>query len=330
MNEKRVPEGSDEALARLLRAAGPRVMPHADRTARARSAVHGEWQAVLAARRARRWRWLTAAVVAIVAFGLGLFAALRPAPPIAVATVVRVSGEVMRRVERRRPPEALVSGVTLRVGESIETSAGGRALVRWSDSTVLRFDSGSSARLDSADKLRLARGTVYVETHSEAQGLAFQTPLGEVRHLGTRFEVRVEPDNVRVRVRDGLAIFASNDFAPVIVEAGRQLVVAGGSASLQPGPDASDPEWRWTQSISPTFAIEGRSLFDAVEWLAHEAGLRVIYASPAVREHTRGVILHGSIEGLDLEQALAAVLSGSGATFELRRDRIEIREAGPR
>jgi ferric-dicitrate binding protein FerR (iron transport regulator) len=262
---------------------------------------------------------------------MGLFALLRPAPPIPVATVVRVSGEVMRRVERRGPAQALIAGVTLRVGESIETSAQGRALVRWTDSAVLRFDSGSSARLESPHKVRLTRGAVYVEMdgRQEGPGLAFQTPLGEVRHLGTRFEVRVEPGAVRVRVRDGLAVFASNYFAPVIIEAGRQLVVGSGSPRVEEGPDLSDPAWSWTQSIGPTFAIEGRSLFEAVEWLAHEAGLRVIYASPAVRERTRSVVLHGSIEGLDLEQALTAVLSGSGATYQLRQDRIEIREAGP-
>jgi ferric-dicitrate binding protein FerR (iron transport regulator) len=147
-----------------------------------------------------------------------------------------------------------------------------------------------------------------------------------VRHIGTRFEVRVDRDTVRVRVRDGIAIFAGNAIAPTVIEAGRQLSIEGGRVTLEQGPMASDLDWSWIQTIAPRFDIEGRSLFDTLEWLAHESGLKIIYASPAVRDRTREVVLHGSIEGLDLRQALTAVLSGSGVEYIVRADRIEVRE----
>ncbi|HKZ75014.1 MAG TPA: FecR family protein [Steroidobacteraceae bacterium] len=321
------PGPSQDPLARLVRAAGPRAVPDPSRAARARDAVHAEWRGVLAQRRTQRWRWLTAATVAATASGLGLLATLRPGPPVAVASISRVSGDVERRAERGQPGTALAEDAALYAGDEIETAPGGRALVRWAHWAMLRIDGGSVARVESEDHIRLVRGALYLETAgTSGAGLVVSTPFGHVRHVGTRFEVRVGRDGVRVRVRDGIAIFAGNTFAPVVIEAGRQLSVAGGKALLEEGPVASDPQWGWTQTIAPRFAIEGRSLLDTLEWLAHEAGLRVIYASPAVRDKTRGVVLHGSIEGLDLHQALTAVLSGSGVEYVVRADRIEIRD----
>lgn len=322
-----------DPLAGLVRAGGRRPVPDPERAARARVAVRAEWQAAVARRNTQRWRWVAAATLTAAVSGVGVLAVLRPSPVPAIASLTRVSGEVVRRADGGSPSGAVLSGNALYAGDEIETSSTGRALLRWSDSATLRIDSASLARFESESELRLMRGTLYVETSGDGDArapLAVSTPFGEVRHVGTRFEVQVSRDQVRVRVRDGIAIFAGNAFAPVVIEAGRQLSIGGGEATLQAGPAASDPAWGWTQTIAPEFAIEGRSLFDALEWLAHEAGLRVIYASPVVRDRTRTVVLHGSIDGLDLRQALTAVLSGSGVSFQLRSDRIEVRESESR
>jgi len=323
------PEPGSDPLAKLLRAGGRREAPDPERATRARELVHAEWQASLGERRRRRWQWAAAAAVAVTASGLGLLATFRPAPPVAVAVIARLNGDVERRAERGQVDEVPAEGTTLHEGDSIQTSPTGRVLVRWNHSATLRIDGSSLARLESDEHIRLLRGALYVETiRSPAtdRGLLVSTPFGQVRHIGTRFEVRVDRDTVRVRVRDGIAIFAGNAIAPTVIEAGRQLSVAGGRATLEDGPAASDPQWSWTQTIAPRFDIEGRSLFDTLEWLAHESGLRVIYASPAVRDRTREVVLHGSIDGLELRQALIAVLSGSGVEHTVRADRIEVRE----
>jgi ferric-dicitrate binding protein FerR (iron transport regulator) len=241
-----------------------------------------------------------------------------------VAIVTRINGEVERSEAGR-----LSEVDTLYEGDEIRTAPDGRTLVRWNHSATLRLDGNSLARLESEDHIRLTRGALYLETVGVSptdRGLLVSTPLGQVRHIGTRFEVRVDRDTVRVRVRDGIAIFAGNAIAPTVIEAGRQLSIEGGRVTLEQGPMASDLDWSWTQTIAPRFDIEGRSLFDTLEWLAHESGLKIIYASPAVRDRTREVVLHGSIEGLDLRQALTAVLSGSGVEYIVRADRIEVRE----
>jgi len=49
------------------------------------------------------------------------------------------------------------------------------------------------------------------------------------------------------------------------------------------------------------------------------------YADNAVQSQARSVILHGSIDGLAMREALIAVLTGSGLSFELGADRVDIR-----
>src|SRR6185295_1197418 len=116
------------------------------------------------------------------------------------------------------------------------------------------------------------RGTVYVETadtHSVAGSqIEVLTPLGEVRHLGTRFEVHVGdgPAPVRVRVRDGRVSFSREGASPVAVAAGQQLDVSEHAATLEAGPASADAAWGWTREIGPPFSIDGRSLFDCLEW----------------------------------------------------------------
>ena len=106
--------------------------------------------------------------------------------------------------------------------------------------------------------------------------------------------------------------------------------MAGGAAPAPTGvglhldvPDA-DAAWEWTGKISPAFDIEGRSLYDSVEWLGREAGLQVVYANDSVLARAQTVRVHGSIEGLATRDALVTVLTGSGFEFDLGPERVRI------
>jgi hypothetical protein len=171
---------------------------------------------------------------------------------------------------------------------------------------------------------------VYVETaraSSVRRSLIVSTQLGDVRHVGTRFEVRVADGETRVRVRDGEVSFAPTGGSLIAVDAGQQLVARGDTSVVGTGPASAAPEWHWTMDIAPSFTLEGRSAFDALEWLGHEAGLDVRYTTGGARAQARARTLGGSIDGLDAQSALRAVLAGSGLAFELYPDRIEVRSS---
>jgi ferric-dicitrate binding protein FerR (iron transport regulator) len=308
-----------------MRSAGLGVTPDAARMERAMQRVHGEWHAVLAGRRRRAQRLQWAAAVAAVALVAVLAKVFWPGPDraVAVATLTRAVGEV------RVGTEPLKTGRVILSGEAIETESTGRALLSLASGEQLRIDGGSRLNWSSRTELRLARGTVYIETSGlmrpdSSVGVVVMTPMGAVRHIGTRFEVQVADGKTRVRVREGAVLFSRENQPPVTVAAGQQLSVDGRGASMQPGPGSADPQWAWTHDIAPEFSIEGRSLYDALEWLSHETGLRVVYANESARSQAQRVTLRGSIEGLDTQAALRAVLAGSELRFELHADRIDI------
>lgn len=326
------PESDDpnsDTLAALVRAAGPRAMPQAEQMARARERVHAEWRASLASQRRGHLQWFAAAAAMVLAAGIGFFLWSRPGSAIQVATASRVSGDIQVHtgVGHVAP---LRSGAPLLVGQLLQTSDDARALLSFPDGMEVRIDRTSRVQVDSPSALRLLDGTLYVDTRSSREGehaLAILTSAGVVRHVGTRFEVRVDDGDMRVRVRDGTALFTGADDAVLLIASGQQLVVADGQASLAAGPGAADAAWEWTGAISPTFDIEGRSLYDSVEWLGHEAGLQIVYANDAVLERAKAVRVHGNIEGLATREALVAVLTGSGFQFDLEPEQVRIRTA---
>jgi ferric-dicitrate binding protein FerR (iron transport regulator) len=320
-----------DPVAALVRSATPGLEPDAARMERALHRVHGEWHAALAERRRARRRplFLAAAAAVLIAISVGL---LWPEAPVSVATVDRVIGDVVVRSvehgELRVTPSHTAHAILN--GEEIDTGSAGRALLTLRSGEQLRIDSGTLIGWTSPAELRLTRGTVYIETATNARSpaaipVSIVTPLGSVRHVGTRFEVQVSNGGARVRVRDGSVIYSRQGEAPITLSIGQQLSVTTTSSALEAGPGSADASWEWTRGIAPEFAIEGRSLYDALEWLGHESGLRVVYADERASSQAHGVILRGSIEGLDTSAALRAVLVGGDLQFELRPDRIDIR-----
>ncbi|HSC06572.1 MAG TPA: hypothetical protein VLD59_07085, partial [Steroidobacteraceae bacterium] len=76
---------SSDALAALVRAAGPRAMPQPEQMARARARVHAEWRAGVASQRRGRVQWLAAAAAVVLAVGIGFILWSRPEPAVQVA-----------------------------------------------------------------------------------------------------------------------------------------------------------------------------------------------------------------------------------------------------
>ena len=325
-----------DPIEMLLRSAGAGIEPDASRMERAMLNVHREWHETLASRRTARRQTRLAACAAVILIAT-LVVTLWPAAASPVATAVRLTGGALVRHARSTAvsTELLSAGRVVMAGDEIDTGAAGRVLLDLTSGAQLRIDTHSVAQWKSPTELQLLSGTVYVETRvhpasqassvSHIRQLTVSTPWGDVRHVGTRFEVQVAEGSTLVRVRDGLVSFSAKSAAPVMVRAGQQLSISNSVITLQPGPGSAAPEWDWLRAIGPSFAIEGRTLSDTLDWLSGETGLQVIYLSDGARSQAHALILRGTIDGLDTRQALLAVLAGSGLAFELRADRVEIR-----
>ncbi|MEK6371346.1 MAG: FecR domain-containing protein [Acidobacteriota bacterium] len=306
-------ENENDPIATLLQLAGRRPAVPADVTARVREAVREEWE--LSARRRTRMRFAAAAaaVVVLIAGGLVMFRSTETVAPQSIAPrAIIASVETMSGGAIGGDGRFLEAGAQLRAGDAMETARGATASLHWGAAT-LRLDGGTHVRLDSPRGLFLDRGAVYVASNGER--VVVSTPLGDVHDVGTEFEVRIDNDAVRVRVREGRVDLRRNG-ATHSAAAGVELAAdARGNVTQRPIP-RSGSEWDWIVRAAPAMTLEGRTLRAVVDSVCREKGLTAVYA-----KGVGDARLHGTVP-LSPDQALNAALAASGLVARTDGDRL--------
>lgn len=328
MNEESRPDTQDDVdVAALLRTVGPRPSVSAQAMAEARAAVAAEWRATVAARQRRRQfaGWATAASVAMAAVAVWVVRPLVRPEPEAVASLVRVVGSVeQNRGDGRWTP--LKAADSIDSGTQLRTGTDGRAALQLQTGIQLRLDSRTLVALDASDRATLSEGAVYVDTGTApgtpGPDFELETPAGNVRHLGTQYEARLEQASLQVGVREG-RVRVSSAGADVVGDAGERLTVSGDRVSRSPLPRTA-AAWDWVGSITPPHSIEGRSVESFLVWAARETGRTIVYTSPDVAQQARSVTLSGTVEGLTPDEAVTAVLSTTSLQPELDVEHIRI------
>jgi FecR-like protein len=316
--------GEADPVARLVRLAGARPPVPEERAARVEGRVFEAWQASVAARRRFRWTsWgagLAAAAGIAVVVGLAWRqAAQPPPPPVLVATVERVSGTVtVAGAAGEQVP--LLPGAQVFAGAPLVTGPDGLVALRLAAANgqgapSLRIDVGSRLHFTGEGALRLDGGAVYVDSQG-GRPVRVETPWAQVTERGTQFEVRVSSGGVRVRVREGAVELAGGEGAgrdgSWEATAGAELLLASDGRLSRGTVPPHDQAWEWVQQIAPSFRLEGSTLGEFLAWVGRETGWRVAWADPARAAAAAAAVLHGSVDGLPPEQALAAVLPTCG------------------
>jgi ferric-dicitrate binding protein FerR (iron transport regulator) len=328
------PDPTDaDGIGPLVRLAGRRPLPDHAPMLRARAAAHAEWARVV---RWRAWRMSlsigTIAALAIAGLGaltwIGMRPAPAPAPGLEIATLQTLTGalfvtsvDVGRRV-------VADTGAPLRAGDRIDTSEGSRAALSLHSGISIRFDSATSAVLDSAGRLTLDRGAVYVDANhvSQDSGLAVHTAFGNVHHVGTQFEVRLHDGRLRVSVREGVVAVERGD-RRWTSRAGERLLLDADTLIERQPIATSGADWRWVNELAQPFRLEGATVRRFLDWASRELGVRWEYEDTATQRRVDQVVLHGSVEGLTPEEALAAVLPTCGLSFSLQAERMVVAAA---
>lgn len=325
MNDARDPSTDDadeDATMRLLRLAGSRSPVPATRAARVRGAVHAQWQ-IRSRQRAMRRRIVSASVLlatAALVLTIGRFTLVdrRAAPFGEVVAVVEEIEGVPRRATDSSDGPAVTSvsrNDRIRTGDWIETDAGARVALRFSDGTSVRLDVDSRARPHSSSVLDVSTGAVYVDTGRESGHFEVRTAVATARDLGTQFEVRLLDRTVRLRVRTG--VVELNDGARSVSARGGTEITLSNSAAVSRPIAAHGPAWEWTARVSPPLDIEGVALSIFLERIAREHGWALHYADPALAQDASGVILHGSVNGLTPNEAVEVAIATSGLRHRL-------------
>jgi ferric-dicitrate binding protein FerR (iron transport regulator) len=314
--ERNEPHPDDAGIEELLRSVGAREEPSAELRRDIETAVHTEWQGMLAQRRRRYrsevWAYAASFVIAVTVGFIGV-RSMRP-DSVQVATVARIEGHV-RTALNNGTWTALGAGQAVTVGETLLTDDRSRAAFAFADGISVRLDRNTTLRLAGADRIVLDSGAVYVDSPPGATAtLTVQTRAGSIRHIGTQYQVRTYADAIEIGIREG-RVLLRNDAGTNAGAAGERLQVTTRGDIIRTPMSAQDPQWQWAAEAAPRFDINDQTLATFLAWLARQTGRRVSYASSQTEAAAQAVKLRGSIDGLDLETALTAVLS----TTQLRR-----------
>jgi ferric-dicitrate binding protein FerR (iron transport regulator) len=295
------PDNPEAAVRELLRQPRPAAVDAA-RAARVRPAVHAAWKD--AAGGARHWNtWkravaLAAAAVLVVAIGLTLVNRLRergaPQATAPIAATLFATGEVVF------------------AHNDISTN-GGRAAIALPNGVELRLDSDTAVTIDTARRVSLTRGAIYLDSSNRKgppEPIEIVARGTVIRDIGTRFEVRLSDQELRVRVRDG-RVEVSSAFGMREADSGGQLRVTS-YGILAGRASTSGADWDWiVRAIQPP-QLEGRPLPEFLEWAEREGGRPIRFADPELERANRATIVYGAIDSLTVDEALDVVLPSCG------------------
>lgn len=318
---------ADPSIERLIKLAGERDMPSPEGMERARLAAHESWTHMLAedAPSVPRRPWFKPVPGLALAAGIAALAVFlwpqRPIPatpvPVLVAHVATLTGHAVLREERGE----MIARVALPVhsGTTLSTDEG-RVALTVGGSLSLRVDRHTRLRFDSREQVTLFEGALYVDSGgiNSLPSLRIGTPAGEVRHVGTQFQVRVSGDTTRVQVREGRVLLTRASGEPTDIAAGDELRIAGNDLQWQRGSPSFGAEWEWSSGIAPVLAIENRPLSEFVSWMAREHGWQVQYRDQALQDLTHDIRLHGSLDRLDSAAMLERVSMVTGVPIRAR------------
>jgi len=229
-----------------------------------------------------------------------------------VAHLERVTGTVSAEPGSGSDSPSLAAGATVHRGMVVTTGSASRAAFRLADGASLRLDVDSRARFTAADNVSLERGALYLDTGGDPlHPLVVHTPLGDVHDVGTQFEVRLAPQRVVVRVRQGEVSLgaAARSYA---AKAGSELSLAADGSLERHAVSTHDDSWDWVMEIAPPFHLEGSHLSDFLTWVSRETGLQVRFTDPSLAATASQVELHGTLRDLPPDQTLSAVLPTCG------------------
>ena len=291
-------------VAEVIRAVGPRPKPPAGAYDEVLAAATVVWQQKVEQRRRRRFWGRLAAGAAALAVGLGVwFGVVRDSAVAEVATVAAVQGTTRRSAGADWRP--LAPQDTLVARSDLETGKGGGVALWLTSGVQLRVAGETQLRLLNANHIELKAGRIYIDSdrHSLGDDLRLVTAFGEIRDIGTQFQVDVDDERLRVRIREG-QVLISNPDTRIDGGVGEEIQLDGAGRVSRSAFPTHGSEWAWAEALATPF--QGGSLKDFLVWLARETGYILEFDDSRTERLAATVTVSGNQAGFTPEEALEA------------------------
>ena len=314
-------DSQNELVSFLLRLAGSRPEIPSDATRRVHAVVHTQWQKTVRSRMYQRrifaFATPVAALFVLYVFTMHFIHSQVPAS-VPLGFVENLNGSVLISADKKndstqhplRKGDMLMSGIKLETGDS------GRLLFHVLGGGTLRLDVNSCLYLKSESSMVLDRGAVYIDSQKGDNHFALLTTMGEVRDIGTQFEVRLNPGTMRIRVREGLVSLDRTGASSPAAEGTELSVDRRGKTSVR-NISKYGPQWNWLSEVAPTFHMEGQTLMEFLKWVTRENGWSLKFENPKIQQTAFRTVLHGSLKGISPQETPDVVLPVCGLNYGL-------------
>ncbi|MBT8080285.1 MAG: FecR family protein [Gammaproteobacteria bacterium] len=287
----------NRTLEALLRLAGPNEPIPDDLRDRVYARARAELPKRSKVRPIIRWT-LPAALAATLLLVVLVRGSNEVVPPHPVGSVVLASNSIAA------PGEAIMAG------DIIDTGVGGGMSIRLRGDISVRVDRNTLVEVESVSKLNLMAGRVYVDTGDRVypvRKVTIRTATGSATDVGTQFSVDYDRAVMSVAVREGRVDMKDSD-AEYSAARGQKVTLRPGQTVAVEDIPVSGPTWDWAMVLAPGFELENSSVLAFLKWVAREKGLELVFRSDDAMAKSMRAKLHGSISGLNPDEALEAVI----------------------
>lgn len=303
---------SEERIEAILTRVGPRPSPSPDAESAVKAEVYQAWQQSVSAQRQqhRQWSYMAAAASVMLTIAATFMVPWGPESEPGAALLVQRVNQLEYSPAGTDSWETAPESAHFDSGDRLRLSEDSYAALTMNNGTQLRLDQSTELRFVSEDSVFLSRGALYADAAGEST-LRVITAGGTAQDIGTRFEVRVGENGWQVQVREGRVVIDDERAGTAFADAGERLIAVDDNF-VKEAVSPTDESWAWAQAAIRPIAIEGALLEDYLHWWTRESGVVVNFNSAidqAIAGQTR---LHGSLDGLSLEDGLRVVLSSSG------------------
>jgi hypothetical protein len=114
----------------------------------------------------------------------------------------------------------------------------------------------------------------------------------------------VTADGMTVSVREGRVSVAGGQ-DNMRANAGEQMAITGSGSFTVTNIASFDEQWQWIEKTTPAIDVDGRPVFQALQWVGRESGLQLVFTSDAAETLAASTELRGLQGQLDVPPSRA-------------------------
>jgi hypothetical protein len=317
LNNDDVSATDEDDIGKILRAAGQRESMPEELKQSWSTHFREELASTRNSHKKRRNAWLAACasvlLVAVIAL-LGM-PAQQTTPAI---SVVAISGDSHITHSNGTQLE-MQRGQILRTGNIITTLGQSFLSINYQNFDV-RLNAHTSLRIDQ-QQLTLLSGEIYVSSTDQQrdQRIAIATPFATISDVGTQFIVSLTDSQVVSTVRQGSILVETKGTktAATATANNAQRVTVDQQNHIDIGEtEGSGEQWEWIFQLTPTFKLEGKTVYEFLRWSTRETGQTLQFIDQRAELYARTTLLRGDIPKLNPASSVSLVL----ATTDLKAD----------